>query len=299
MLVLPLLQWTGIPVSVGIAPTKLLAKVANHLAKKDEKHGGGVLLLLDEAAQNAALARLALTDLWGVAGRLAAKLGLLGIETPLDLKCADPLFLRDRLGVVTLRMAMELRGVACLDLERSPPDRKSIMASRSFGRAIAALPEMEEAVASYTARAAEKLRRQKLATAHLVVFIETNRFKPDDPQHYAARPVKLPVATCDTGKLIKAALAGLRAAWRDGYRYKKAGVLLLDLHPAAAVQEGLFDKPDDARRKALMRTLDRLNRRFGRDTVTFAVAGIRRPWKMQRDRLSPCYTTSWDDLLRV
>jgi DNA polymerase V len=155
-------------------------------------------------------------------------------------------------------MVMELRGVACLDLERSTPDSKSIMASRSFGRPVSSLPEMEEAVAAYVARAAEKLRRQNLATAHLVTFIETNRFKPGERQHYAARPVRLAVATSDTAKLIHAALAGLHAGWRDGYRYKKAGVVLLDLHSAGAVQEGLFDRPDDARRVALMRTLDRL-----------------------------------------
>jgi nucleotidyltransferase/DNA polymerase involved in DNA repair len=127
------LQCTGIPVSVGIAPTKTLAKVANHIAKKDEKHRGAVLLL-DEPLQIEALSRLNLTDLWGIAGRLAAKLSLLGIMSPLDLRRADPLFLRDRLGVAALRMAMELRGVACLDLEQSTPDRKSIMASRSFDR---------------------------------------------------------------------------------------------------------------------------------------------------------------------
>ena len=109
----------------------------------------------------------------------------------------------------------------------------------------------------------------------------------------------MPVATSDSAKLIGAALAGLAAIWRDGYRYKKAGVVLLDLHPAAAVQEGLFDKEDDARRITLMRTVDRLNTRFGRDTVSFAAAGRRRPWKLRRDRLSPCYTTAWDELLRV
>jgi DNA polymerase V len=292
------LQWTGIPVSVGIAPTKTLAKVANHIAKKDEKHGG-VVLLLDEAAQDSALACRELTDLWGIAGRLAAKLQLLGIARPLDLKSADPLFLRDRLGVVTVRMAMELRGVACLSLERHAPDRKSIMASRSFGRLVTALAEMQEAVAAYTMRAAEKLRRQALATAHLTVFIETNRFKPGERQHFASKPVHLPVATSDSAKLIRAARAGIAALWRPGYRYKKAGVLLLDLHPANRVQEGLFDRKDSARRITLMRTLDRLNSRYGRNTLTFAAAGRRQPWKMQRDRLSPCYTTEWEELLRV
>jgi DNA polymerase V len=151
-------QWTGIPVSVGIAPTKTLAKVANHTAKKDEKHGGAALLL-DEAAQDATLARLELTDLWGVAGRLAARLKAIGITTPLDLKRGDPRLIRERLGVVTMRLALELRGVPCLGLEREIPDRKSIMASRSFGRPITTRPELCEAVASYTARAGEKLRR--------------------------------------------------------------------------------------------------------------------------------------------
>ena len=197
-----MLRWTGIPVSVGIAPTKTLAKVANHAAKKDQKHGGAVLLL-DEAAQDEALARIELTDLWGVAGRLAARLSALGIATPLDLQAwrsaADP---RTASASSPTRLALELRGVPCLGLERVIPDRKSIMASRSFGRPVTALAELREAVASYTARAAEKLRRQHLATASLMVFIETNRFKPDDAQHYAARPVRLPVATSDSAKLI-------------------------------------------------------------------------------------------------
>ena len=293
------LQWTGIPVSVGIAPTKTLAKVANHAAKKDQKHRGAVLLL-DQAAQDEALSKIELTDLWGVAGRLAARLRAIGIDTPLDLKRGDPRLIRERLGVVTARLALELRGVRCVGLEREIPDRKSIMASRSFGRPVTTLPELREAIASYAARAAEKLRRQHLATASLIVFIETNRFKSDEAQHYAGRPVRLPVATSDSGKLIGAALAGLEAIWRDGYRYKKAGVVLLDLHPAASVQQGLFDKKDDARRLTLMRTVDRLNLRFGRDTVSFAAAGRReRPWKLRRDLLSPCYTTAWDGLLRV
>jgi DNA polymerase V len=292
------LQWTGIPVSVGIAPTKTLAKVANRFAKKDAKHGGAVLLL-DEAAQDAALAQTELTDLWGIAGRLAARLSVIGINTPFDLKRGDPRLIRERLGVVTMRLVLELRGVPCLDLERDIPDRKSIMASRSFGRPVTTLADMREAVAWHTARAAEKLRRQHLASAHLMVFILTNRFKPDDPQHCATRAVQLPAATSDSGKLISAALAGLASIWRDGNRYKKAGVVLLDLHPAAAVQEGLFDKADNTRRGALMRALDRLNLRYGRDAVSFAAAGCWRPWKMCREFLSPRYTTAWEELLRV
>ena len=285
-------QWTGIPVSVGIAPTKTLAKVANHIAKRDEKHGG-VVLLLEEAAQDAALARLQLTDLWGIAGRLAAKLNLLGITTPLALKQTDPRFIRERLGVVVERLVLELRGVSCLDLERHTPDRKSIMASRSFGRPVTTLSEMQEAVAAYTMRAAEKLRRQALATAHLAVFIETNRFKPGERQHFASKPVQLPVATSDSAKLIRAARAGIAALWRPGYRYKKAGVLLLDLHPANQVQESLFDRKDDARRITLMRTLDGLNQRYGRNTLTLR---RRRPSPALEDAARPALAVLHDGM---
>jgi DNA polymerase V len=220
------------------------------------------MLLGDEAALDAALARIELTDLWGAAGRLAARLAAIGFNTPLDLKRGDPWLIRERLPVVTMRLALGLRGVPCLDLERDVPDRKSIMASRSFGRPVTRVAELREAVASYAARAAEKLCRQNLATANLMVFVETNRFKPDEAQHHAARTVHLPVATSDSGKLIGAVLAGLKSIGRGGYRYKKAGVMLLDLHPAAMVQEGLFDKADNPRRVALMRSSTGSKRSF-------------------------------------
>ena len=152
-------QWTGIPVSVGIAPTKTLAKVANRLAKKDTA-AGGVRLLLDEQSQREALGRLELTDLWGIAGRLAERLRAIGIMTPLELRDADHRLIRERFSVVLERMVLELRGVACLGLEEVTPDRKSLVASRSFGRPVETRRELEEAVSVYTARAAEKMRRQ-------------------------------------------------------------------------------------------------------------------------------------------
>jgi DNA polymerase V len=169
------IQWTGIPVLVGIGPTKLLAKVANRFAKR-EAHAEGVKLLIDPAAQDDALARIELTDLWGIARRMAARLKCEGIETPLQLRAADPQDMRQRFGVVMQRMVLELRGVSCLPIELVTPDRKSIVSSRSFGRLIKTKPEVEEAVATFSARAAAKMRRQRLATAHLAVFIETNPF---------------------------------------------------------------------------------------------------------------------------
>jgi DNA polymerase V len=292
------LRWTGIPVSVGIAPTKILAKVANRFAKKDAA-AHGVLALTDEASQNAALARMELTDLWGVAGRLARRLNDIGIRSPLDLKQTDPRFVRQRFSVVMERMIYELRGVPCLPLEEIVPDRRNIMCSRSFGKSVQTRAEMEEAVSTYAARASEKMRRQKLAAPSLMVFLETNSFRPQDAQYHPSQTVTLPVPSADTARIIRAALSGLAAIWRDGYRYKKAGVMLLDLLPAANVQAALFDRPDDARSQARMRTIDKLNAHYGRDTLTFGATGRRRAWKLRREFLSPCYTTCWDDLLRV
>ena len=292
------LQWTGIPVSVGIATTKTLAKAANRRAKK---HPGcqGVCILLDEVPIDAQLAGMALDDLWGVGQRLADRLAALGITNPLMLKQADARFLRERFSVVLERTVTELRGIPCIEMEDAPPDRKSIMASRSFGKAVETRQEMEEAVAAYTARAAEKLRRQHLTAARLQVFVMTNRFRPQDAQYSREQGVQLPVATADCGKLIAAVLRGLGFLWREGFRYKKAGVMLLDLTPAATVQGGLFDAPDDARAKARMLAVDKLNGRYGRDTVRFAATGIGRAWKLRREFISPRYTTCWEELLTV
>jgi DNA polymerase V len=292
------LQWTGIPVSVGIAPTKTLAKLANRTAKKDP-HSGGVAVLLTAQAQEAALASIELTDLWGIARRMAERLAAFGIRTPLDLRHADPRFLRERFSVVMERMVHELQGTPCIALEDAPPDRKSIIASRSFGRMVTERRELEEAVTTHTARAAEKMRRQHLATARLVVFIHTNRFRPQDRQHFAEQAIQLPVATSDTGKLNEAAMRALAAIYRPGHAYKKAGVMLLGLIPAGEVQGGLFDQVDSAKSAARMKAIDLLNRRFGRDTVTFAVSGRARGWKLKSEFISPRFTTSWDELLTV
>ena len=255
--------------------------------------------LLDEAGIDAELAGLELTQLWGVSHRLAARLGELGITTPLDLKRANPRFIRERFSVVLERTVLELRGIPCLTLEEETPDRKSVTVSRSFGRVVETLPELHEAVATYTARAAEKMRSQGLVTARLTVFAHTSRFCAEDVQFYAAQAVTLPVATADSGKLIAAAGRALAALFRPGYRYAKAGVMFLDLHASAAAQGSLFDLMDDAPATALMRAVDGLNRRYGRDTVTYAAAGTRRGWGQRNAFLSQRYTTRWDELLTV
>ncbi len=292
------LQWTGIPVSVGIAPTKTLAKVANRTAKKQPGRDG-VCNLMAESDQIDALANLELTDLWGVAGRMALRLNALGIDTPLKLRNADTTMLRERLGVVMERMSRELRGVPCHDLVLANPDKKSIIASRSFGRTVTALHEMSEAVSSHTERAAEKMRRQHLAASMISVFVTTNPFKAEDRQYATSYGVRLPVPSADTAVLLRAAAHALDRIWRDGFRYKKAGVMLLDLAPAAIVQGDLWTAPDSARRKSLMQTIDRLNADHGRGVVRFASTGIKQEWKLRCDQRSPRYTTDWNELLQV
>lgn len=289
---------TGIPVSVGIAPTKTLAKLAGRFAKKDPA-AGSVLALPNAASALPYLARTELTDLWGISHRLAARLSAIGIPSPLALASADARHLRERFGVVLERVVLELQGVACLGLEEAVPDRKSVLCSRSFGRMVTQRHELEEAVATYVARAAEKMRRQQLAAAQLHLFLHTNRFRPADPQYAAARTVTLPVATADTARLTRVALAALSDLWRDGYAYKKAGVMLLDLAPAAHVQGALFDAPDSGRRRTLMATIDAINRDHGRGTLTFAAAGRTQAWALRNAHRSPRYTTRWDELLAV
>lgn len=292
------LQWTGIPVSVGIAPTKTLAKVANRFAKKDATRGG-IAVLLERSDIEEALDQMVLRDLWGVAGRIEARLTALGITTPLRLRDSDPQFIRERFSVVMQRMVMELRGVPCIALEEVAPDSKSVMASRSFGRPVTTFQELREAISTYAARAAEKIRRQKLAASQVSVFVHTNRFKASEPQYFATRTIRLPVASADTSKILNAARIALSAVWKTGYQYKKAGVILLDLAPASRVQGDLWDTPDTPSRKRLMRALDTINADYGRDTLVYASAGRWRAWALKSEFRSPRYTTCWEELLRV
>ncbi|MBS7532311.1 Y-family DNA polymerase [Ancylobacter sonchi] len=289
---------TGIPVSVGFAPTKTLAKLANRFAKK-EAACDGVLVLDGAYSALPYLDRCELTDLWGISHRLAARLSAMGIVSPRALAGTDARHMRERFGVVMERLVLELQGVPCIGLEDAPADRKSILCSRSFGRMVTDRREMEEAVATYVARAAEKMRRQNLATAQLHLFLHTNRFRPADPQYAASRTIALNVATADTMRLTTAALDLLGGLWRDGYAYKKAGVMLLELVPARQVQQGLFDKADSNRRKALMTAIDAINRDHGRGTVTLAAAGRTQAWALKSAMRSPRFTTRWDELLAV
>jgi DNA polymerase V len=230
---------------------------------------------------------------------MAERLAAIGITTPRELRDADPHTLRQHTSVVMERMSRELQGIPCIGLVEMTPTAKSIMCSRSFGRAVIEREELEQAVCSYTERAAVKLRHQHLACASLQVFVMTNRFKPSETQYSASKTISLPVATADSAKLAKAAMMALGALWRPHLRYKKAGVILLDLAPATQVQGDLWEGPDTLKSKALMRVVDRLNEEFGRDTISIAASGRKRPWGLKSEQRSQHYTTDWDELLRV
>jgi len=287
-------EWTGIPVGVGIGPTKTLAKAANRLAKKN----GGVFALFDPSAIHAALAGMEVENIWGVGSRWERKLRRLGIGTALTLSEADPRMIRKGFSVVLQRTALELRGVSCIKFEEMPPPKKQIVVSRAFGKKITALRDMREGVSFYATRAAEKLRREGLVARTLTVFLHTNHFSKKDPQYSNAATVRLAWGTDDTGALIRCALHVLERIFRPGYRYHKAGVMLMELGPGETIQESLFGEPSP-RRSELMGTIDSLNRKMGRGAVRYGSEGFGSSWRMKAARHSPRYTTRWEDLPKV
>ena len=294
-------QWTGLPVCVGIGSTKTRAKLANHIAKKQPQHGGIFdLEACDAVTQSELLAGVSVNATWGIGRRVSESLQAMGITTAAALRDADRARIRQRFNVVIERVVRELQGVSCLDLEEVAPTKQQIMASRSFSRTVTAQCELREALLSYVARAAEKLRGQGSLAGAIQVFIRTNPFKPEVAQYANSTSLHLPLATDDTLTLGHFALAGLDLLYRDGFAYHKAGVMLMDLVPCSQRQASLFDDPEAIdRRSRLNSTLDAVNRKFGRGALAVAGAGTERGWQMRREHLSPAYTTALEALPEV
>jgi DNA polymerase V len=290
-------RWTGIPVSIGIGETKVLAKVAQRIAKRSDKTGA-MLNLVGSPYREKALELTGIDDVWGIGRRYAEFLRARGIATALDLARADDVWVKKHLTVVGLRLVRELRGEPDIPMAAAPPAKQEICISRQFGAYVTTLDGMREAVASYATRAAEKLRRQRSAAGAVMVFIMTNRFR-DEPQYANSAVRELPVASESTDEIIQYALAGLSRLYRPGYRYNKAGVILTDLVPADQVQLDLFDTRDRDGSRRLMRALDTVNARMGARTLRFAISGVSRPWRAQFKRRTPRYTTRWEELPEV
>jgi DNA polymerase V len=291
-------QWTGIPVSVGIGPTKTLAKAASRVAKKRPEAKGVCALITPEARQEA-LAKLPVADVWGIGRQWAKRLESAGITTALQFSQQPDAWLRTYLNVVGLRTAWELRGIPCIPLELAPPARKGLMVSRSFRRRITELAPLREALASYVSRAGEKLRRERRHAGQMMIFLHNSPFDAKEAYYSRSASVRLPNPTSDTAELIQHACAALARIFRPGVHYSKCGVMLTELTPNEIRQGDFLDRRDRARSRRLMAAVDAINRRMGRDSMFYAACGIRREWRMAAGMKSPRFTTDWEELLTV
>ena len=293
------LQRTGIPVGVGIAPTKTLAKLANHAAKRWQKQTGGVVDLRDPVRRDKLLRVLPVEEVWGIGRRMTAHLEQLQIKTAWDLAAADAWMLRKRFSVLVEKTARELRGIACLDLEPEAPPRQEICCSRMFGQRLRDLAPIREAVATYTARAGEKLRAQQSLCKRIRVSVRTGMFNPDEPKLARGVIVELPYPCDDTRLMIRAAMAGLDQAYREGVAYAKAEVLLMDLRRRGEYTDDLFAEVQPAESERVMGVLDRINARWGRGTIRPGRVPTAPEWGMRRELMSQSYTTRLEQLWQV
>lgn len=294
-------QCVGIPVCVGIAPTKTLAKLANHVAKKQPQYGSVCNFnAMTETELDALLAQIEASEVWGVGRRTTSRLQDMGITSVLELKRAPAKRIRGEFSVTLERTVAELNGVACLELDELIPLRQQIICSRSFGASVSMLADLEQAVIAYTTRAAEKLRCQHSLAGGTHVYIRTNPHKEKEPQYQRSTLISLPDPTDDTRLLCRAALDGLRDIYRSGYAYQKAGVILTEIIPATARPRTLFDDTGAQQKsRALMATLDQINRRMGSGTVQLLGEGVRKNWAMRRGNTSRRYTTELDEVAVV
>lgn len=285
-------QWTGIPVSIGIATTKTLAKVANHVAKKNPEHAG--VFLIDEDNCEATLQNFPVDDIWGVGRRYAEKLISKGIKTALDLRNVEDAWIKKQMTVVGLRTVWELRGTSCIPMDEAPSAKQSITSSRAFGRPVTELNELYESVASYAARAAEKARKEKRLASSMFVFFVLHPFRS------GGNSVKItfPEPTAYTPEIIHYAKLAAHEVYRDGHTYRKAGIILEGLVDEQSYQRDLFANkgPLHDKQKQAMELLDKMNHSFGQKTLHMAAEGVKKTWGMKQEKRSPRYTTRWEEI---
>ncbi len=288
----------GIPVCVGIAASKTLAKLANHVAKQDCRFGGVCdFNRMPPAELDTLLSSIAVGEVWGVGRHTVPKLERIGIRSVLDLKRAPAGRLRAGFGIVLARIVEELNGIACLELDDVAPAKRQITCSRSFGTLTSSLADLEQALVAYTTRAAEKLRQQRSLAGGIQIYIRTNPHRKRDPQYQQSIIVPLAWPSNDTRLFCRAALYGLSRIHRSGYAYQKAGVTLTHIIDAADKPDTLFDDTAlQQKSSTLMSTLDRINRRMGSGTIRLLGEGISARWAMRRENRSQRYTTEWAEL---
>jgi DNA polymerase V len=291
-------QWTGMPVSIGIAGTKTLAKIANRFAKRSPE-ADGVFGLTEQARIDEALAQTGVEHIWGIGIRTCIKLKRAGIKTALALRGVDIEWMRRRFGVTGVRTVYELRGMSCYELEEQPPAKKGITVSRMFGRKVETLEELKEAIASYASRAGEKLREEGLAAGAMIVYVTTSRFVNPRKRYFNSHGVNFQVATNYTPELIEYATAAIERLYKKGFLYAKAGLILGELVPEGRVQGNLFDQTDRRKSRRLMQAIDAVNLKLPDSPLIWAAEGIDQPWQAKFAKRSKRYTTQWDELAEV
>ena len=291
-------QWTGIPVSIGVGGTKTLAKLANRLAKKSTKAGGVIDLAHHPEWIDAALRKTPIGDVWGVGRRWSQMLEERGMATAHDFAHAQDGWIRQKMGVVGLRTAHELRGYVCHALEDQPQPKQTTCCSRSFGATVTDKSQVHDALMQFAERAAEKVRSADQVAGAMQIFIRTDPFNPNAAQKSLSGSVSFAQPTSDARTITGAATRILERIWREGFTWKKAGILLLDLSAKGAAPSSLLDvvaNLDDG----LMTAMDQINAKFGRGSIKLGLAGKDQDWRMRQDNLSPSFTTRWSDLASV
>lgn len=291
-------RWARIPSCVGIGHSKVQAKLANHIAKKNPAWRGVCNLVNMEPTQrDALLADIPVNNVWGIGRKLTSHLQRMGIHTALQLRDADQGTIRKKFGVVVERICRELAGHSCLELSEVSEPKQQIIRSRSFGQLVTEIDALQAAVTTHISSALEALREQDSVASMVSVFLDTNPFRQQDAQFHASQSTALPFPSSDTMEFNRAAATLLNQLYRKGYLYKKAGVMIAGIESASGRQVDLFAPQSKPERDKLMQTMDTLNNKYGRGTVQLASATVGNDWRMSRQNLSPCYTTRLRELI--
>ena len=289
-------KWVGIPVSIGVGSTKTLSKIANHLAKKNRDYEG-VCILKEKNTIEDALIRTEISDVWGIGKSFSKFLKKNSINNAKQFTLLDRSWVKKNMGVVGEKIQLELQGFSCLDLELIDSSKKSCCVSRSFSHPVENLEELKESIANYGSRAAEKIREEGLIAQYMKIFVLTNYFNKREKQYSNSIKLQLDFPTNNSLLIVKRAIQGIERIYKEGFRYKKTGITLYELNNSSSIR-GLLDN-DRSRSDSLMDALDKINYRYGNSTLKIAAEGIKKNWQMQRKKVSPCYTTRFDELMVV
>ena len=291
-----ILKWTGIPVSIGAARTKTLAKAANYISKRSKKHKG--IFIINDFNRKQVLKLIPSIDVWGIGRKLNFFLISNGINTAFDISNIDLNWIKNKTNITTQKTVKELMGESCISINNNF-NKKSICTSRTFGNMVESLSDLESSITMYATRCAEKLRRQNSCATIAIAYVKTNIFRNDLPYYFNSKIINFSVPTSDTGEIISCILKELRKIYKIGFKYKKAGVILSGIVPNNCVQQDLFDTINRNKKNKIMISIDKINNKMGRDTIRYASQNFAKKYILKQQRLSKSYTTRWGQLLEI